>query len=196
MTSEGTPARGRHRAGRTTRPRSSRTTRLRSSRQRTTGRRLLAVLLVLCLLAAAALAVLLVQRRDRQATEKARSQALSASRVAAADILGYDYRSVETSIRRARAETTGAFRTEYDKTAQTLLPQAKQLKAIVQATVGSAAVVSSTDTRVVVLLFVDQATVKQLPGEKTPTTRIDQSRVRMTMSRTGGRWLVSELAAL
>ena len=43
---------------------------------------------------------------------------------------------------------------------------------------------------------VDQATVKQVPGEKTPTTRIDQSRVRVTMTKVDGKWLVSELAAL
>jgi Mce-associated membrane protein len=155
-----------------------------------------ALLTVLCLAAAAAVVVLLLQRRDREATERARGQAVSAARAAVTDILGYDYRSIDTSTRRAWAETTGAFRAEYDKTAATLLPQAKQLKAIVQATVGSAAVMGATRDRVVVLLFVDQATVKQVPGEKTPTTRIDQSRVRMTMTRTGGQWLVSELAAL
>jgi Mce-associated membrane protein len=154
------------------------------------------VLLVLCLVAAAALAVLQLQRRDRQATERARTQAVSAARAAASDILGYDYRSLDASIRRARAQTTGAFRTEYDKTSKTLLPQATKVKAIVQATIGSAAVMSATGERVQVLLFVDQATVKQVAGEKTPTTRIDQSRVRVTMTRVGGRWLVSELSAL
>lgn len=154
------------------------------------------VLLVLCVVAAAVLGGLLLQRQGREATESARTAAISAARAAASDILGYDYRSVEASIRRARASTTGAFRTEYDKTAKTLLPQSKQLKAIVQATVGSAAAIDTRRDRVVVLLFVDQATVKQVPGEKTPTTRIDQSRVRLTMTRVDGRWLVSELAAL
>ena len=158
--------------------------------------RLTALLLVLCLVAATTLAVLLLQRRDRVATEAARKDAVAAARSAARDILGYDYRSVEASIRRARASTTGAFRNQYDKTAKALLPQSKQLKAIVQATVGSAAVMDSRPDRVVVLLYVDQATVKQVPGEKTPTTRIDQSRVRITMSRVDGRWLVSELNAL
>jgi Mce-associated membrane protein len=176
------PIRGRHRAGR-----------VRSGRA--TGR-LTVVLLVLCLLAAAALTVLQLEQRDRAANERARAQAVSAARAAAGDILGYDYRSIEQSIRRARAETTGGFRKQYDETAKTLLPQSKQVKAIVQATVGSSAVMSADRDRVVVLLFVDQATVKQVPGEKTPTTRIDQSRVRMTMSRIGSAWLVSELSAL
>ena len=181
-------ARGRHRAARGTD---------RADRVRRPGRRrLTAVLLVLCLVAAAALGTLQLQRRDRVATERARTEAVSAAKLAAGNILGYDYRSIEASIARARATTTGAFRTEYEKTAKTLLPQSKQLKAIVQATVGSAAVMSATDERVQVLLFVDQATVKQVAGEKTPTTRIDQSRVRMTMTKVGGDWLVSELSAL
>ena len=154
------------------------------------------MLLVLCLVAATAAGVLAWNRHARATQEKARVAAVSAARVAAGDILGYDYRSVEQSIRRARSETTGAFRKQYDSTASVLLPQSKQLKAIVQATVGSAAVMSATSHRVVVLLFVDQATVKQQPGAKTPETRIDQSRVRMTMTRTGGHWLVSELSAL
>jgi Mce-associated membrane protein len=157
---------------------------------------LVAVLAVLCLAAVTAVAVLGWQRHTHQTDEQARKDAVSAARVAAADILGYDYRSIDQAIARARSETTGAFRKQYDETAAELLPQSKQVKAIVQATVGSAAVMSADRDRVVVLLFVDQATVKQQPGAKTPETRIDQSRVRMTMSRTGGHWLVSELVAL
>lgn len=182
MTESAVAARGRHRAAR------------RAPRQGT--RRLTVVLIVLCLLAATALVALQLQRRADRATERARTQAVSAARAAAGDILGYDYRSVDQSIKRARASTTGSFRKEYDETAQKLLPESKQLKAIVQATVGATAVMSATADRVVVLLFVDQATVKQVPGQTTPTTRIDQSRVRVTMNKVGGRWLVSELAAL
>ena len=159
-------------------------------------RGLVAILALLCLAALTACAVMGWQRHSRQVEEQARKDAVSAARVAAGDILGYDYRSIEDAIKRARSETTGAFRKQYDETASELLPQSKQVKAIVQATVGSAAVMSSERDRVVVLLFVDQATVKQQPGAKTPETRIDQSRVRMTMTRTRGRWLVSELVAL
>ncbi len=159
-------------------------------------RRLVGVLLVLCLAAATAAGVLAWQRHQRAVLDRARTQAVGAARVAAGDILGYDYRSIDQSIRRARSETTGAFRKQYDSTASTLLPQSKQLKAIVQATVGSAGVMSASADRVVVLLFIDQATVKQQPGAKTPETRIDQSRVRVTMSKVHGTWLVSELAAL
>ena len=101
---------------------------------------------MLCLAALTAVAVLGWQRHTAQVEQQARKDAVSAARVAAGDILGYDYRSIEDAIKRARSETTGAFRKQYDETASELLPQSKQVKAIVQATVGSAAVMSATAT--------------------------------------------------
>jgi Mce-associated membrane protein len=157
-------------------------------------------LIVLCAVAAVAVlatgANLLLRRSSRSGVETARTQALTAAKVAAGDILGSDYRTVEQSTKRARSETTGAFRKKYDVTASELLLQSKRLKTVVRATVGAAAVMSASRDQVVVLLFVDEAMVKQQPGKKTPDTRIDQSRVRLTMTHTGGRWLVSDLAVL
>ena len=65
-----------------------------------------------------------------------------------------------------------------------------------QASPAAPGVESATAGQVVVLLFVDQASVKQTAGQGTPSTRIDQSRVRLTMTLVDGRWLVSSLAAL
>jgi hypothetical protein len=45
-----------------------------------------------------------------------------------------------------------------------------------------------------VLLYVDQESVKQLAGSKSPTTRIDPLRVQMTMTKVKGRWMASDLA--
>jgi Mce-associated membrane protein len=128
--------------------------------------------------------------------DKARTQAVAAARQAAHDILSYDYRTLDDDIARAKTETTGLFASQYAGSAGTLLAQARQLRAIVQATPSTPGVVSATPDEVVVLVFVDQASVKQAAGQKSPTTRIDQSRVRMTMTKVGDRWLVSQLAAL
>jgi Mce-associated membrane protein len=122
--------------------------------------------------------------------------ALAAARSAAHEILSYDYRNISTDISHAESLTTGAFAQQYASTAKRLLSEAKQERTIVQATVGSAGVVSATPQNVVALLFVDQATVRQAAGQASPTTRIDQSRVRMTMTLTRGHWLVSQLDAL
>ena len=151
---------------------------------------------VLCLPAAAAAVVLATRGPAPDSTAHARHDALAAATKAAHDLLSYDYRTLTTDIARAKTETTGAFAQQYAQTAGQLLSEATQLKAIVQASVGSPAVVSAHGTTVVVLVFVDQASVKQLPGQKSPTTRIDQSRVQLTMSKVGGQWRVSALSAL
>lgn len=155
-----------------------------------------AAALVVTVLGTIASAGLWLHHRSAVAGDRDRVQALAAARSAAQDILSYDYRSLQAGIDRAKAETTGPFAKQYADTARQLLTQAKQVQAIVQATVGSAGVVDRSSDGVVVLLFVDQASVKQLPGAKAPDTRIDQSRVRLTMTREHGRWLVSALAAL
>jgi Mce-associated membrane protein len=122
--------------------------------------------------------------------------ALTAAKSSVAAILSYDYRSIGPDIARAKADSTGVFAHQYAQSASHLLAEAKQVKAIVQATVGSAGVVSASPRAVEVLLFVDQAGVRQDHGQKSPQTRIDQSRVRVTMTKVGSSWLVSDLAPL
>jgi Mce-associated membrane protein len=155
-----------------------------------------AVVAVLCL--AIGLLDLVVWQHGRRdaAVDTARRQALAASRQAVSDILSYDYRTLDRDISKAKAETTGLFAKQYAGSAAALLAQAKQLRAIVQATPSDPSVVSATADQVVVLVFVDQASVRQVTGAKTPTTRIDQTRVRMTLTRVDGTWRVSQLAAL
>ena len=158
---------------------------------------LTAVAAALCVALLAGDVVLWLHGRHAHSVDSARSSAVAASRQAVRDILSYDYRSLATDIAKAKSETTGLFAKQYAGTASALLAQAQQLRAIVQATPASPpAVVSATADEVVVLVFVDQASVKQSPGQKTPATRIDQSRVRMTMTKVGGKWKVSQLAAL
>lgn len=120
---------------------------------------------------------------------------MQAAKTVIPTILSYDYRSIASDIAKAKADSTGTFAQQYAQSAGQLLRQAKQVKAIVQATVGSAGVVSAGPNNVVVLLFVDQATVRQAPGQSSPQTRIDQDRVRATMTNVNGSWLVSALAA-
>ncbi len=63
---------------------------------------------------------------------------------------------------------------------------------MVTAEVVSSSVVRASENRVVLLLFVDQTTTStRLEGPK-----VDLNRVRMTLSRTGGQWLVSGVDAL
>lgn len=164
------------------------------------------VLAVLCLPAAVAIIVFLVRTPSTGAatgpgggislTSQTSRQAMAAARTSAQQVLSYDYRSITADIKRAQGDATGSFAKQYASTAPQLLSQAKQQRAIVQATIGAGGVVSATAHDVVVLLFVDQASVRQPAAQKSPTTRIDQSRVQLTMTRSGNRWLISSLQAL
>jgi Mce-associated membrane protein len=154
----------------------------------------------LCLPVAAAAIVFLVETPSSPAAPSllspASANAVAAAKTSVQTILSYDYRSINADIAKAKADSTGVFAHQYAGTAAQLLSEAKQEKAIVQATIGSSGVVSASANNVVVLLFVDQASVREASGQKSPTTRIDQSRVRVTMTLVRGRWLVSALAAL
>jgi len=163
-----------------------------------TGRRglLTAIAVALCVVVAVCDLVLWLHNRHAGSVDDARADAVVAARQAARDILSYDYRSLDKDIAKAKSETTGLFARQYAGSADALLQQAGQLRAIVQATPATPGVVSASANEVVVLLWVDQASVKQLAGQKSPTTRIDQSRVRMTMTKVDGKWKVSQLAAL
>jgi Mce-associated membrane protein len=151
---------------------------------------------VLCLPLVAALVVLLLRESDAVAEEDARAEAMAAAVTAATDVLSFHYRTLDKDVATAQAHTTGLFAREYRQTADALKQQAADVRAIVQATPSRPGVVSATADEVVILVFVDQASVRQEAGAESPKTRIDQSRVRMTMTRVGDRWLVSQLAAL
>ena len=160
------------------------------------------VLLALCVVAAAFAVFFGIDRPssssvpDSSLTGPAARAATAAARQATSQVLSYSYKSIASDIRQAEADATGLFLRQYRSTASRLLTEARQEKAIVQARVGQSGVVSAGPGNVVVLLYVDQATVRQPGGPSSNTTRIDQSRVRVTMTKVGSRWLISQLAAL
>lgn len=134
--------------------------------------------------------------RSARASNSDRGDALVAATSAAQKVLSFDYRTMKADVARAKATATGPFLHEYEQTAATLAKEVGPAKAIVQASVQSGSVINTSKGRVVVLLFVDQASVRQNSGQKTPVTRIDQARVQMTMAKQHGRWLVYSLSSL
>src|SRR5256714_13681429 len=167
--------------------------RLNSARLRSLAPVVAAALCIPCLVL---LTLFTLRLHSRTTVNDARGHALRSARTAATELLAYDYRHIAADVAAAKKLITKPFSAQYAETATTLQREAIQLKAIVQAEVRTAAVEDATRNRVVVLLFVDQSSVKKLPGQSQPVTRVDEQRVRMTMVRAGGRWLVSELAAL
>lgn len=165
-------------------------------------RAIVTAVLAVALIAAVAIgAVFAVQYRNAIRTDHARTAAIAAAERAAPVIFSYDYRHLDLDFSKAEAYLTGAFRSQYAKTTQTVVkPTATQYHGVVQATVakpgdGSAAaasVVSATPDQVVVLAFINQSTT----STRVTGTQVDQNRVLLTLTHTSQGWLVSAVDAL
>jgi Mce-associated membrane protein len=150
----------------------------------------------LCIPVALLLVVDLMRLHDDAVRRSARHAAIAAGRTAAEHLLAYDYRHIAADVARARSDTAGSFRGQYESASKPLEVEARRLKAIVSADVKSVAVASAGRDHAILLLFVDQASVKKVPGHAAPVSRLDENRVRMTLRRSHGRWLVTDLASL
>ena len=146
---------------------------------------------LVALLVASALSVTM-SRRGR-ADVAAGDAALAVARTSAATILSYDYQHLDSDFAAATALTTGGLRTDYQATTSKAVAQlATQTHAVVSAKVVAGGVVSSSTTRVTVLLFLDQTTTSnRLSGPK-----VDENRVQLTLQKVGSHWLVSAIKAL
>jgi Mce-associated membrane protein len=157
------------------------------------GTRLLAGLLALTLSALTAFGLVAYRVRSDQHIETARDQALAAAHDNAEVILSYDYRHLDANFAAARATLTGGFARDYKVTTTKLVrPGAEQYHVVVKAEVAAQSVVSASADQVVVLLFVNQTTTStRLDGP-----RVDLNRVRLTLVKVDGRWLVNKVVAL
>jgi Mce-associated membrane protein len=114
-------------------------------------------------------------------------ESVAAAKDSTVALLSYKPDTVDKDLRAARDRLTGAFKDSYTQLIQdVVIPGAKKQHISAVATVPAAASVSATPRHAVALLFVDQTVVV---GDDAPTET--SSIVRVTMDRTGGRWLIS-----
>jgi Mce-associated membrane protein len=153
----------------------------------------LAGLLALTLAALATLGAVAYRVRADSQVDRARSDAVAAARTHVVNILSYDYRHLDKDFAAGHAALTGRFARDYaETTSKVIRPSAVQYKAVVKAEVAAASVVRASADHVVVLLFVNQTTTStRLDGPK-----VDLNRVRLTLDRVHGDWLVSDVDAL
>jgi Mce-associated membrane protein len=106
-------------------------------------------------------------------------------------LLSYNYQKFDASVAEGRRYATGSFAKQYATSMRDLKANAVKEKAVVQAKVSAAGVVSATGDRVVLLLYVDQYRQNtNIDGQK-----VDQNRVLMTMVPAAGDWKVSKVVA-
>jgi len=121
-------------------------------------------------------------------SDAARDQAMQAAQDSTVALLSYKPDTVEQQLTAARDRLTGDFRNQYtDLTNNVVIPGAKEKKISAVASVPAAASVSADPGHAVVLLFVNQTVTV---GDGVPTDTA--SSVRITLEKTGDRWLISQ----
>jgi Mce-associated membrane protein len=114
-------------------------------------------------------------------------ESVAAAKDSTIALLSYQPDTVDKELKAARDRLTGSFKDSYTQLIQdVVIPGAKKQHISAVATVPAAAAVSATPKHAVALLYVDQTVVV---GNDAPTDT--SSIVRVTLDRTGGRWLIS-----
>jgi Mce-associated membrane protein len=118
----------------------------------------------------------------------ARAESVRTATESTIAMLSYKSDTVDKDLNAARDRLTGNFRDIYTQlTHDVVIPGSRQKKISAVANVAAAASVSATQTRAVVLLFIDQTTTV---GNDPPTNTA--SSVRETLDKVGDRWMVSD----
>ncbi|RJO78701.1 h domain protein [Nocardia panacis] len=121
--------------------------------------------------------------------EQSRAEATA---VATRDVEGmftYNYQNVDSVVESAIRNLRGSVRDEYEAVSkQLIIPGAKEKQLTVVCNVQAAGVVSANPNHAVVLLFLNQSSTPK----DNPKATVAASRLRVTLDRDGGQWVLSE----
>jgi Mce-associated membrane protein len=149
---------------------------------------LLALLLVALL---AGIVLTTIDRRDAHRRDAARQAALQAARQQAVNMTTISYETADRDLGRIIAAATGTLKTQFQAQQKTFPGVLRQQKSISVGTVLAAGVASQAGNKVEALVAVDAA-VRNATSGSSPVVK--HYRMDMTLVRSGGRWLVSEVA--
>jgi Mce-associated membrane protein len=165
------------------------------------SRRLTAILAILALVAATGVGVAWWQAEHSSAIsapdgtlvgDAPRSEAV----IAAADLtqraLSYDYRTLANDMEIARARMTPSFRKQYEDTMAQVRANTLKNKIILQADAVSSSIITATEHKAQLLVFVNQTTSAQV----TKAQQLDRNSLIVTLVRGKGDWMLSDLTAL
>jgi Mce-associated membrane protein len=175
------------------RPRSRRGTRRARPSRPSAGTQILVLLALVALVLAIAVVSLRHRGNELRATDSGGQKAMFAAATAAQDLSSYDYRTLESDIKTAAAQTTGQLRADYEKQAQAIIATARQQQVVVNAQTVKSGVVSASSGEVVVLVFLNRTTSKTGGSAAGQQRTPDQLRLLMTMKKVGDRWLVAKV---
>jgi Mce-associated membrane protein len=126
----------------------------------------------------------------QSSVEQARHHAIAAAGDAVTALLSYNYQTIGQQVPSTQELLTGKFKSDYAQLVNTVLaPSAVKTQLLEKASVAASSVVSASPDHVVLLLFVNQ----QLQSNDRPAPETAGSRVRVTLDKQGGKWLVANL---
>jgi len=130
---------------------------------------------------------------ERATNEAAAKAAISAASEGAVAVLSYSPDTLDRDFSSAKSHLTGDFLSYYDQfTQQIVAPAAKQKSLKTTAVVLRAALSEFRPDSAVVLLFVNQST----QSKDRPEPTLSNSSVLVTMTKAGGKWLISSFSPL
>ena len=148
---------------------------------------------VLALLLAGGVTAATIVRHQQTAAADARGAAVDAARSGLTTMLSYSYQTFDKDVAAGSALATGDFQQRYhDLMAGTVRAAALDQQTVTNASVVRSSVVSAARDTVEALLFVNQTTTSKA-GQG---PQLSASRVQVTMTRVGDRWLISSLTPL
>jgi len=162
--------------------------------------RLLAALVVLCLVLAAVAGFAWYRSEHPDegrapsgaiTSTQARDAGMEAATKLTTQVLSYDWKSLDKDIKASEAVLAPSFRAEYDHAMGKVKARTIKNQVTLSAKVAAASIISATDKKVEALVFVNQVTTAKGSGNQ----RVDQNRVRVTLTRDGGDWRVSKMVA-
>lgn len=159
-------------------------------RSRLRPRALLAALLVAAVLGGTG--YLAWEYFSLRSQEAARTQAMDAASRFAANLSSYDFNKLQENFSGVTEDATLRFAQQYEQVGSKLTELIKKHQAVSKGEVVASGVQSFEEDRAVVVLFVDQT----ITNTNSPQPRIDRNRMRMTLVRQDGRWLVDDVALL
>ncbi len=126
--------------------------------------------------------------------EDARTEVLVSAADLAQRTLSYDYKTLANDMEIARARMTPAFRKQYDSTMAQVRANTTKNKIVLQAVAVSSAIISATEHRARVLVFLNQTTTAGT-GKKA-NQQASRNSLVINLTRGDGDWAISKLTSL
>lgn len=138
----------------------------------------------------AAVGLLCKDHREDEQIEQTRADATTAARELVVQMFAYDSDTADAKLHDALNRLTGDFKEQYKTVIETaIIPAVKGKQVNVSATVEAAGVTSAGEDDAVVLVYLNQLTT----GPEFPNNPITASRLRVSLDRSDGEWLISGL---